>query len=553
MMMNNLRSRILDRAKLFWSQLTVAEISGALGDLGTFLPLVVGLVKVAGLDLGTTLLFTGVYNIITGILFEIPMPVQPMKTIAAVALADNGGLTIPQIMAAGVFVSSCVLFFGASGLMSLAVRVIPAAVIRGMQLGLGLNLAVKGFQQVWYDGGPPDERPWWEVDGRFLGLAAILFTFLTVFPRDKIALHEESGTSPEEDSTPIGREMVGSSGRTSKSSVAYDKGGIEVTDCEADPYASPENSAGMHLTVQEPSRIGQITIEHEPGVLRLTMVESAVNFVGRLLKPIYVVGDAGSRACGSDLEQKSIPSIGKPTPGIPAALVLVVLGLILTIATNTGLLAELSLGPSKPEVVVPSSRDWRVGILRAGLPQLSLTVFNSVISVSQLAIQLFPDKPASPGRIATSVGLMNLVGAWFGAMPSCHGAGGLAAQVRFGARYGTAPIFLGSMKIVLSLFFGSSLFFILQSFPSALLGAMLVIAGMELAAVARYQRSMRGMAVLLFTAAVTLALQHTAEGAVAGLIIAYSLAFRDAIVDFTVQLWRRLKNQHRSEHQQTLC
>ena len=42
------------------------EISGSLGDLGTFIPIVIALTLVNGLDLGTTLLFTGVWNIITG-------------------------------------------------------------------------------------------------------------------------------------------------------------------------------------------------------------------------------------------------------------------------------------------------------------------------------------------------------------------------------------------------------------------------------------------------------------------------------------------------------
>src|SRR6056297_3235999 len=98
------------------SHVSTSEISGALGDLGTFLPLVVGLTQEVGLDLGTTLLFSGVYNVTTGFLFDVPMPVQPMKTIAAVALSGNG-LTIPQMMAAGIFVSSCVLVLGSTGLM----------------------------------------------------------------------------------------------------------------------------------------------------------------------------------------------------------------------------------------------------------------------------------------------------------------------------------------------------------------------------------------------------------------------------------------------------
>jgi hypothetical protein len=44
------------------------------------------------------------------------MPVQPMKSIAAVALADPANLSLPQIMAAGILVSGTVLALGATNL-----------------------------------------------------------------------------------------------------------------------------------------------------------------------------------------------------------------------------------------------------------------------------------------------------------------------------------------------------------------------------------------------------------------------------------------------------
>ena len=69
------------------------------------------------------------------------------------------------------------------------------------------------------------------------------------------------------------------------------------------------------------------------------------------------------------------------------------------------------------------------GIIGGGLPQLPLTALNSVVAVCQLSGDLFPSKEARPAFVAASVGLMNLVGPWLGALPCCHGAGGLAAQV----------------------------------------------------------------------------------------------------------------------------
>ena len=74
-----------------------SELGGAVGDLGTYIPIVLALSLASHLDLGTTLIFTALYNFATGLLFGIPMPVQPMKSIAAVALS-SAHLTIPHIM-----------------------------------------------------------------------------------------------------------------------------------------------------------------------------------------------------------------------------------------------------------------------------------------------------------------------------------------------------------------------------------------------------------------------------------------------------------------------
>ena len=66
-------------------------------------------------------------------------------------------------------------------------------------------------------------------------------------------------------------------------------------------------------------------------------------------------------------------------------------------------------------------------------------------------------------------------------MPNCHGAGGLAGQHRFGARHGTSVVVLGTFKMLLAVFFGASALTLLDALPVAVLGVMLVIAGLELA------------------------------------------------------------------------
>jgi len=87
------------------------------GDLHLYDFVQVALVRVLGLDLGTTLIFTGLYNIASGALFGIPMPVQPMKAIAAIALADQH-LSLAHIVAAGVFVSACTFILGVTRLIN---------------------------------------------------------------------------------------------------------------------------------------------------------------------------------------------------------------------------------------------------------------------------------------------------------------------------------------------------------------------------------------------------------------------------------------------------
>lgn len=77
----------------------------------------VALVRVVGLDLGTTLCFTGLYNIISGVLFGIPMPVQPMKAIAAVAIADES-ITLTHVLAGGIFVSAVTFLLGVTRLIN---------------------------------------------------------------------------------------------------------------------------------------------------------------------------------------------------------------------------------------------------------------------------------------------------------------------------------------------------------------------------------------------------------------------------------------------------
>eukprot|EP00898_Chlorokybus_atmophyticus_P002796 jgi/Chlat1/3517/Chrsp23S03708 len=379
---------------------TWQEASGALGDLGTFLPLAVALTVSVGLDLGTTLLFTGMYNIYNGLMFGIPMPVQPMKSIAAVALAE--GLTLPQVLLAGIATSAIVLGLGLTGLIDMLNRVVPLSVVRGMQLGLGLSLAGKGLQTLLYSNSAV--RPVMGFDGLLLAGVAAAFVLIATAP-------------------PL---------RTSNNSIA----------CAGASYR-------------------------------------------RVL--------------------------------IPAALILVAVGAFLAVVRQPLVLfAKLRLGPSVPKLLTPTFSDCTTGFVRGAVPQLPLTALNSVIAVCKLSEDLFPERQASPRAISISVGLMNLVGCWFGALPCCHGAGGLAAQYKFGARSGAAVVMLGIGKVVFALTLGSTLIFILQLFPATFLGVLLAISGVELASTCRDQQTVRDVSVMLFTAGAALAFKNTAGGFAVG-------------------------------------
>jgi hypothetical protein len=66
------------------------ELSGAFGDLGTDFPLVVGMVLAAGLDVTSVLVMFGLMQVLTGLAYGLPMPVQPLKAMAVIVASSSG-------------------------------------------------------------------------------------------------------------------------------------------------------------------------------------------------------------------------------------------------------------------------------------------------------------------------------------------------------------------------------------------------------------------------------------------------------------------------------
>lgn len=121
------------------------------------------------------------------------------------------------------------------------------------------------------------------------------------------------------------------------------------------------------------------------------------------------------------------------------------------------------------------------GSILLAIPQLPLTIGNAVVAIRAENNELFPDRPVSDRMMAISQGIMNLVTAPFGGIPLCHGAGGMAGHVRFGARTGGSLVMLGAIMMALALFFSHSVGLLFQIFPKAVLGVILFFAGAELA------------------------------------------------------------------------
>ena len=122
-----------------------------------------------------------------------------------------------------------------------------------------------------------------------------------------------------------------------------------------------------------------------------------------------------------------------------------------------------------------------VGIVLLALPQVPLTLGNAVIAPVEFSNREFADRPITERKVAISTGIMNTLGSLVGAVPMCHGAGGMAAQVSFGARTGGAPVILGVLLVALALFFSDSIAILLRLFPAPALGVMLFLAGVQLA------------------------------------------------------------------------
>ncbi len=317
------------------------ELAGAFGDLGTLIPFVLGYIAVMKVDpLGILFMF-GLSELVVGLFYKTPIPVQPMKVIGGAAIASGGAMSAGMICGAGLFTGLVWLLLGATKTVNLVTKVAAKPVIRGIVLGLGLSFIAEGIKMMLV-------TPW-------LGGLALVITFLLLsYPRF-------------------------------------------------------------------------------PAMFALLILGAIAAYI---LEPVRAT------------QVLSMP----PSFRFPEFT-----------------FARMSWG------------DLVAGTLVLAIPQLPLTIGNAVIAIRAENNELFPDRPVTDRMMAVSQGLMNLVSAPFGGIPLCHGAGGMAGHVRFGARTGGSLVMLGAIMMGLALFFSGSVGLLFQIFPKAVLGVILFFAGAELA------------------------------------------------------------------------
>ena len=278
-------------------------------------------------------------QILTALRYRIPMPVQPLKAVAALVIAQKISGSI--LFGGGLAIGILMLFLTVTGLVDVLARVVPKAVVRGIQFGLGLQLAT-------------------------------------------LALKE---------------------------------------------YVGADGARGYVL--------------------------AALGFV-------VVVVLMGNRR-------------------YPAGLFVIAMGLVYAAVFKlSGATMLNSVGLRLPHFYRPTTHDvWLVFVLLA-LPQIPLSLGNSVLATRQIAEDLFPERRLTVRKIGFTYSLMNLINPFFGGIPTCHGSGGMMGHYAFGGRTAGSVILYGTLFLTLGLFFSGGFAHVVQVFPLPILGVLLLVEGMRI-------------------------------------------------------------------------
>lgn len=315
------------------------ELAGAFGDIGTDLPLIVGMILAAKLDSASVLILFGVMQMLTALRYRMPMPVQPLKAVAALVITQK--LSGNIIYGGGLAIGLLMLALTLTGSIDWLARVVPRVVVRGIQFGLGLQLTTLSLKAYVQGDG-----------GRGYILAAVAFVII--------------------------------------------------------------------LMLMENRRYPAALFVIAAGVVYAFLFKPNAEFLG------------------------------------------------------------LGVGFRLPHVYYPTPQDMLAGLVVLALPQISLSLGNSVLATRQIARDLFPQRQLTVRGVSFTYSLMNLINPFFGGIPTCHGSGGMMGHYAFGARTGGSVILYGMLYLILGLFFSGSFAHVVQVFPLPILGVLLLIEGMRM-------------------------------------------------------------------------
>ncbi len=307
------------------------ELSGSFGDIGTDFPLIIGMILASNLDVAGVFVMFGLMQILTGVVYGLPMPVQPLKAMAVLVIAQH--IQSSVLFGAGFAIGLVMLILTLSGTLSWLAVKIPSCVVRGIQFGLGLSLASLALTKY---------VPSMGAEGYVLAL--IGFMFMAVLLGNRRA---------------------------------------------------------------------------PPGVFVIGL---------GLLYAIFFKVDLNSFSSG--------------------------------------------IGLRLPRFALPGAGDILTGFFILALPQLPLSISNSVIATNKTVHDLFPERKISVKKIGITYALINLAAPFFKGIPVCHGCGGLAGHYALGGRTGGSVVIYGSVLVIIGLMFSQAFQQVIQFFPQPILGVV---------------------------------------------------------------------------------
>ncbi len=358
------------------------ELSGAFGDIGTDFPLIVGMILAAHLDPASVLIVFGGMQVLTGLLYRMPMPAQPLKAMAVIVITQK--LSGNILYGAGLAIGVIMLLLAATGLIDVLARAVPKTVVRGVQFGLGVQLSTLALKDYL-----PAEGP------RGYYLAALAFILI-----------------------------------------------------------------------------------------------------------LFLIGN------------RRFP------PGPFAILLGLMYALTFRVAPQD---IVSGIGLHLPQWHIPTLPDVWAGFLLLAVPQIPLSLGNSILATKQISEDLFPERSVTVRKVGFTYAAMNLINPFVSGIPTCHGSGGMAGHYAFGGRTGGSVVLYGSLYLTLGLFLSGTFQKTILLFPQPVLGVILFFEAIALLALVRDTAESKSDLILVIL--VGLLAANVRYGYVVALIVGTAIAY----------------------------